>query len=53
VGEISDGLQRVKTNQSAILLKDFNADVRNIPQYGGVQIGRHGNADINDNGRLL
>jgi len=53
VEEISCAFQRVKTNESTILLEDFTAHVGNDAGVGKGVIGRHGDADVNDNGRLL
>jgi len=54
VEKVSYALRRIKTNESTIPLGDFNAHVRNDAGYGKVcVIGRHGDADVNDNGRLL
>ena len=46
-------LRRFKTNESTILLGDFNAHVANDALVWKSVISQHGDADINDNGRLL
>jgi len=53
VKQISETQRRVKTNKSTILLGDFNAHVGNDTGVWKYVIGRHGDADVNDNGRLL
>jgi len=51
--KISDSLRGVKTSDSTILLGDFNAHVGNDAAMWKGVIGRRGNANVNDNGRLL
>jgi len=54
--EISDALRWVITNdfnESTILLEDLNAHARNAPRVWKGVNGRHGDADVNDNRRLM
>jgi len=50
VEETSD---TVKVEQSTILLGNFNGHVGNDAGIWKGVIGRHGDADVNDDGRLL
>ena len=53
VNETSDVLCRVTTNESTILLSNFNAHVWNGAGVWKGVIGRHDDTDINDNGKIL
>jgi len=53
VKEITDALRKVKTNEATILSGDFNAHVGNDAGVWKDVIGRHGDADVNDNGTFL
>jgi len=53
VEEIICALRRVKTNESTTILGDFNAHFGNDTGVWRGVIGRHGVADVNENGRLL
>ena len=53
VEEISDALRWVETNDSTIVLGDFSAHVGNDARVWKGVFGRHGDADVNDNWRLL
>ena len=51
--EIGDALRRVKTNEATVFSGDFNAHVGNDSGVWRDVIGKHVDADISDNGRLL
>jgi len=51
--EANDTLRKVKLNESAILLGDLNAHAGNDAGVWRSTIGRHGDGDVNDSGRLL
>jgi len=53
VEEASDELREVEPNESTVLLGDFNADIGNDARVWMGVIGQNGNADVNDNARLL
>jgi len=53
VEETSDALPKVETTKSSILLGDFNSHVGSDTGVWRGVIGRHGDADVNNNERLL
>ena len=53
VDEVNDALQRVSSSESTVLLGDFNAHVGTDDVTWKGVIGRHGDADLNENGRCL
>ena len=53
VNDANDAIQRVRSRESTILLRDFNAHIgTDIESWKGV-IGRHRDPALNENGRYF